>query len=224
MPDQQGFSLIGMLLATVVLLVVLSGGYAALHTLSRSWQHARQQDKLRQSAQLAGYMMVHAAQLQPVSMCGVVLPFTPPIQQEQGNIILRGLDHVSWVSDLEPGADSVIVPYNTAWRKGVRLILDDCQQIAQVTVTKTRKMLDKMQLTFRPKVVVVFSGPTRVGLFSQASFYVKAQGGLFVTDSKGRTHELLPEITKLTVQADNKQGMWLVIHAGDQTAQWVLPK
>ena len=50
MPDQQGFSLIGMFLATVVLLIVLSVGYAALHTLSRSWHHVRRQDQLRQSA------------------------------------------------------------------------------------------------------------------------------------------------------------------------------
>lgn len=224
MPDQQGFSLIGMLLATVILLIVLSGGYAALHTLSRSWQHARQQDQLRQSAQLAGYMMLHTAQLQPVSMCGVVLPFTPAIQQEQGKIILRGLEHVSWVSDLEPGVDSIIVPYNKTWKKGVRLVLDDCQHVIQVTVTKTRKMLDKMQLTFSPKVATVFSDPTRIGLFSQASFHVKAQGGLFVTDTKGRNHELLSDITGLSIQADNQQGMWLVIHAGDQMAQWVMPK
>lgn len=137
---------------------------------------------------------------------------------------MRGLEQVSWVSDLDPGEGSIIVPYNNIWKKGVRLVLDDCQHVVQVTVTKTRKMLDKMQLTFSPKVATAFSDPTRIGFFSQARFYVKAQGGLFVTDTKGRNHELLSDITSVSVQADNQQGIWLVIHAGDQIAQWVLPK
>ena len=168
--------------------------------------------------------MLHTAQLQQVSMCDIALPFTPPIQNEQATIILRGLEHVSWVSDLEPSADSIIIPYNKVWKKGVSLVLDDCQHVMQDTVIKTRKMLSKMRLTFSPKVATAFQDPTRIGLFSQASFYVKTQGGLFVTDTKDHNHELLPEITSLVVQADNKQGIWLVIHAGDQAAQWVLPK